>query len=267
MTSPVPPAASPNTAITTVAPIHVDRCPITDEAQQKLLTLPDLHALEDYSGTKVALGITCYSLFTPDSGQPWTLDVYDCSSPHTPLSSDQAKILTIIEGKARVRLADREIELLPAHSLCLPPGTSYTLTPLEKGCRYLLLSMAAQPKPEDTVVRPLDRACYKSIFEQGKNCAYELIDGASVDGRFNMVILDIQESSRHYHLKMASTLVALGGDVALELDGKHQTAKPGELLQIPTIIVHQIRSTTSTPARVLCLNFPALDVANDIFNV
>ncbi len=266
MTTPITPLDSLNTLVTRVLPVEINQCPVPDNARESLLLMPDLHALGGYLGSQVAAGITCYSLFTPDSGQPWTLDVYDCSSPHTPLQSDKAKTLTILEGKAKVRLSDKEIAVLPGYSLCLPPLASYALTPFERGCRYLSLSMAEEPKPEDSVVRPLHGSCYKSIFEQGENSAYELIDGQSVNGRFNVVILDVLASTWHYHLKMASTLVALGGEVALALESNCQTAKPGKLLQIPIKIVHQIRSATATQARMLCINFPALDTT-DIYNL
>lgn len=257
--------------------------PILPEAiLQGLLQVQDLHGLKGYTVREVRDGSTLYTLFPFEAGQAWAIDLYDISQAFkVQVPESQTKLLFILEGVAKVAVDTHTTELQPGQSVSCHPGSSYTLLPNPSGCRFLSLNMldlvqsypaatiteaiyADDQVPEvETQVGELDKTYFRETCVNGANAAYDLIEGKTVGGRYNVSILDIVCARKHYHEQETERRTVLAGNLEVELDNKTYPLTAGQMCRISPMVVHRFKSKNpSTPTRLFAINIPAYDPAN-----
>lgn len=254
------------------------------EILQGLLQVQDLHGLKGHKADSISDGLTRYPLYSCQDGYPWAIELYDISRPLTAqLSKAETRMLFVVEGMADVQVDAHAKELQPGQCVRIYPESTYSITPAGSGCRFLLLCMSLpvpmlqQKHQENTeaifadppaaaihsALGELQKECFPEICINGKNAAYDLIEGKTVGGRYNVSILDIVCARKHYHEQETERRVVLGGNLEVELDSRHYLLTFGQMCRISPMVVHRFKSQDqASPTRLFAINIPAYDPAN-----
>lgn len=249
-----------------------------------LLKVQDIHALQGLKVARSSSGTTEYQLYPFTDEQPWEIVLYDISELFERAPADDlTKLLFITEGVATVKVDAIEKKLQPGQAVRVYPGSRYQLQPVHGGCRFLCLNMklphsmpqygqqnspvavfADHEIPEvPSQLGELQKEYFPEICINGANAAYDLIEGKTVGGRYNVSILDIQRARKHYHEQETERRIVVGGNLQVELDNSLYPLTLGQMCRISPMVVHRFTSKDpSSPTRLFAINMPAYDPAN-----
>lgn len=288
----------------TQAPVF-DQPILPAQILETLLKVQDLHQLALRDRSTISPSITRYPLYPIEGGQPWTIELFDCSGPITAqYHKIQTKLFLVVEGTTTVQVDSHEKTLQPGQLVRIFPGSTYSLTPSETGCRFLCLSMPALGPNEDVFtdaphvkaraqyehtdnhalsqsllfvdepaplipasqrMNELNKNYFPLICPNGANTAYDLIEGTTVGGRYNVSILDIVCGKKHYHEHETERRIVLDGNLIVGLNDREHFLTAGQMCRISPTVVHIFKSQNpQLPARLFAINFPAYDPKNFI---
>jgi len=102
-----------------------------------------------------------------------------------------------------------------------------------------------------------DKYYISKIQEQGYD-VYLLASDPAGD-KWSIAILDVLDAQPHFHKTGNEHFIVLNGGLDITLNGVRHSLTAGQSVHIPPGIVHHLKSTSRTPVRLLCINFPAFD--------
>jgi mannose-6-phosphate isomerase-like protein (cupin superfamily) len=99
-----------------------------------------------------------------------------------------------------------------------------------------------------------------SSIQQGY-AAYTLMTDPEGD-KWSIAILDVIDAEAHFHEIENEHFMVLNGELEITVDGVQHRLTAGQTVHIQPGNIHHLKSTSDTPVRLLCVNFPAFDLAD-----
>lgn len=246
---------------------------------------------------------TTYELIPSSEGLGFSLAVSDIieSAPH--YHADLSETYTVIYGALEIFINDKSYVLYPNDVIVVPRKAVHWARSVTGEPARVLVSCVPGWTPEDnhvvevskdglpspTLLIPngADTAIYSTLDAAEKlkglplkeirpelyqmsiefiaKMVYELIPANEGLG-FSLALIDLTESDASYHLERSEIYTVISGSVEVVIDGKSYKLQRGDVVAIPVGAVHQVKSTTSEPARVLVSCIPGW-IPQDHFNV
>ncbi|MCB1107746.1 MAG: cupin domain-containing protein [Chlamydiia bacterium] len=215
-----------------------------------------------------------YPFLPPEAAQGWKVELFELSrSIPSHYHKIQRQILLVAEGKLSVSIGSEEVVTLGSGELIMvDPGNRHSLQP--KGvARFFDISFPGIPFPEDVfedtpkeryewvnsrdkVFDELDSKYFGARLDLEGYSAYEL---GSSEQKWSLALLEIQDSPKHFHQIEREVFIVAEGLLDIKIDNKPKLLGVGESIAVFPHQIHQPKSASDTPARVLCFNFPAFD--------
>lgn len=239
-----------------------------------------------------------YEFLLPEDGHSMKLQIFDVRE-EMPFHYHhiQTQLILVLEGHLQVSDASQKRILESGQLIAIPPKVSHMLTPLGK-VRFLAIDLPGFVFPEDIyegkasfkeseslpfisdilakrsiindqthldshlleTLKNFSKLPREKYLEKVENTGYEAYllcaDDAS---KWSVAILDLMEAPSHFHKIGIEHFIVLGGELHIDLDGISYTLKAGQSVHISQGAKHHLKSATSTPVRLLCVNFPAFD--------
>jgi len=239
------------------------------------MTIPLLIAME--CALQVNENLTIYSLVPPDAGQGWKLELFALAEPIAPhYHKLQRQMILVAEGDLKAFYeGETPVSLRSGEIAQVEPGIVHSLIP-EGTVRFFSIDFPGFHFPEDVFydipptvsawtppnsefLPSLDPKYFGQKIDLGSYAAYELVTGHLTDEKWSLALLEIQDSPRHFHRIEKEIFVIVGGELDIEIEGKHRKLGIGESIAIFPNQVHHLKSAGREPVRVLCFSFPAFD--------
>lgn len=96
-----------------------------------------------------------------------------------------------------------------------------------------------------------------SLSNQDGYVAHNLL--TDQEKKWSIAILDVIDAAAHFHKVEDEHFMVLEGELDIVIDGVHHLLKTGQSIHLQPGIIHHLKSTSNTPVRLLCVNFPAFD--------
>jgi mannose-6-phosphate isomerase-like protein (cupin superfamily) len=101
------------------------------------------------------------------------------------------------------------------------------------------------------------------ILSKSDNIYNKALAGDSLANGFCIVIK--KEVKAHKHLYHSEHVVVLEGEGQMRLDSKNFAIKKGDVVFIPKNTVHAVKSTGTTPLKVVSIQSPRFDGSDRVF--
>jgi len=210
----------------------------------------------------------------------------------------QTQLIMVLEGSGKISYGTHEATLVPGQVIAVPPQTFHKIVPVNC-VRLLVIDTPGFPFPEDIYyenplpqqsppipfVTPLLKGeaildkqttlCAQGIdvlkippeiletyyISKIQDQGYDvyLLTSDPVGDKWSIAILDVWDAHQHFHKIGNEHFIVLNGELDITLDGIQHILTAGQSVHIPPGIVHHLKSTSQTPVRLLCINFPAFN--------
>ena len=209
------------------------------------------------------------------------------------------QLMLVLDGAVEVTLGGKIFDLENGDFIVIPPNVMHSIKPKEGKSRFLTVDFPGFNYPEEGYQGPpietLDKPPY--IYKQGDSATNNALDlttklpkeiaplmqiltriipkyyrvkregeGYSVydiaednDKKWDVAILDIQDTPKHVHKIGSEHFIALTGILEVTVNDKTHRLMPGQSIRIHPGDVHKLKSAKDDPVRVLCVSFPAFD--------
>lgn len=226
---------------------------------------------------KVDSNLTIYSFIPPEATQGWKIELFELSREiPSHYHKIRRQILLVAEGELGVSIGNRESTILKSGELMvIDPGNIHSLAPLGTA-RFFDIDFPGFYFPEDVfddipkesyvwklpsnkAFSVLDARYFGVKLDQGAYSVYEIANGEVSQQKWSLALLEIESSPKHFHRIEKEIFVVVEGLLDIEIDGEHKLLKAGESITIFPYQIHQLKSASTEPVRVLCFSFPAFD--------
>jgi len=227
--------------------------------------------------------LSIYHIIPPEAGQGWKLEVFDLSEQIPDhYHRLQKQFILVTEGKLQTFYGNKETSLLQSGELTLiDPGVVHCLTP-EGKARFIAIAIPGFTYPEDVYFdQPgaiekwtspkadflplLDPKYFGEKIDLGDYVVYEIISGTMAGEKWSAALIEIHDSPRHFHRIEKELFIVVAGSLDIEIDGQNQILQVGEFVMITPEKIHQLKSASAIPVRVLCFSFPAFSASDMYF--
>ncbi len=224
--------------------------------------------------------LTIYPLIPPEANQGWKVELFDLGKSIEPhYHKLQRQYILVVEGQLQAFYGTKEPLILQSSQLVyVDPGIVHSLIPKGR-VRFFSIDFPGFNFPEDvfydeptvegiwiandTEFFPLLHEKYfGSRIEKDDYAVYELVSGSETEEKWSLALLEIHNSPKHFHRIEKEQFIVMNGVLDIEIDGLHQVLREGESITIAPGRIHQLRSASKNPVRVLCASFPAFNPAD-----
>ncbi|MDR3624094.1 MAG: cupin domain-containing protein [Chlamydiales bacterium] len=223
--------------------------------------------------------LTIYPVVPTGAGQGWKCELFKLAESIPPhYHKIQKQIILVVEGVLKCLYGNKQVLLLQeGEFLCINPGVTHSLIP-EGTVQFFAINLPGFQYPEDVfedipsreipkwnpplidALPALDPKHFKSKIDAGDYAVYELINGTQTNMKWSAALLEIHDSPKHFHQIEKEVFIVVGGKLAIESEEILQVLSTGESLVIYPDHVHQLKSASDEPVRVLCFSFPAYEL-------
>lgn len=226
---------------------------------------------------KVDADLIIYSLVPPEAAQGWKIELFDLSRPITShYHKIRRQILLVAEGEMSATVGNGEPAILKSGELMvIDPGNLHSLNPIGT-VRFFDIDFPGFHFPEDVfydtpsetyvwksspnkIFPMLDPEYFVEKLDLGDFDVYEIANGDVSLQKWSLALLEIRNSPKHFHRIEKEIFIVTEGVLDIEIDGECKLLKTGEVIEIFPGQIHQLKSASDEPVRVLCFNFPAFN--------
>jgi mannose-6-phosphate isomerase-like protein (cupin superfamily) len=232
-------------------------------------------------------------LISPQNGLGYKIELFDLAEPVSfHYHKIQVQYLVVLEGVLGLSFKEQRIDLKSGDFVAIPPNTLHSIHP-HGFVRFAAIDVPGFTYPEDVydegapaqqaTLKPfvccqnecvlntqiklthipdlgeMPEAYHQAKITQSDYTVYPLATDPKEDHKWDLAILDIVDSPKHFHQRGIEHFLVLSGELAIELNEVRHILHPGHSVHIPPGVRHHLQSTTKEPVRVLCINFPAFD--------